>query len=293
MSNKIKIIAIGELLWDCFPEGRKLGGAPANVAFHCSQYGADAALISAVGGDEPGETARRMLAERGLDVDFIQRADYPTGMVKVTVDSHGKPTYCIEENAAWDNIRYDLAMVSLMANADGICFGSLAQRGSVSRDTILRLLEHCRPGCLKVFDINLRQHYYSVETIRRSLELADVFKLNDEELPLLGGMFGLVGGEVEMVRQLAAMFSLKTVALTRGKQGSVIIAGDDISDCPCYPEDRIVDTVGAGDSFTATLIVGLIRGLGIDEINRRASRTAAYVCSRSGAMPELPKEITG
>jgi len=293
MLKKVKIIAIGELLWDCFPDGMRLGGAPANVAFHCAQYGADAGLISAIGNDEPGREAIRLLETKGIDTTGIQRSDFfPTGLVNVTLSTMGKPTYRIEENTAWDNIKDNSAIHAAVLAADGICFGTLAQRNSVSRETIRHFLKSGPASCLKVFDVNLRQDCYDADTIRESLKLANVLKLNDEELPVLAKIFDLKGSVSQQLQQLIQRFDLKALALTRGPEGAIIMTDGLVSDCPCVPIDKVIDSVGAGDAFTAVLMMGLILGYDINVINKQAVRTASYVCCQAGATPELPDGLT-
>ena len=292
MAPKIKIIAIGELLWDCFADDCRLGGAPANVACLCAQYGADVTLVSAVGEDELGRAALAQLVDKKLAINNIQISSYPTGQVSVNVSTFGIPSYRIEENVAWDHIHLPSFFAGQVGEAHGICFGSLAQRGTESRRTIREALRLCPDSCLKVFDVNLRLHYYDREIIVESLQLANVLKLNHEEMPVLTEMFALTGDEKNQLRELMLRFDLQCIALTRGSAGSLIMSETAVSERPCTPVGQIADTVGAGDAFTAALLIGLIKRRDIDEINLQASQTAAYVCTQTGATPALPADLT-
>ena len=284
------VVGLGEVLWDVFPEGKKLGGAPLNFSHHCAQLGARAFPVSAVGADADGEEIRRILASKNLPDSFVQTDPaHPTGRVDVTLQD-GKPNYEICEGVAWDHIPMNENLRVLASEADAVCFGSLAQRSPVSRATIHAFLEAMRPDALRIFDVNLRQIFYSKEILEASLRKSNVFKLSDEELPVVAEMFGLEGDVSAKLRSLRGMFALRLVALTRGSEGSLLVTADEISDHPGFPA-KVVDTVGAGDSFTATLCMGLLQNLSLDEINQRAGRVASFVCSQSGATPPLPLHI--
>jgi fructokinase len=286
-----KIIGIGEVLWDLLPSGRQLGGAPGNFAYHAHALGASACVITRVGTDDFGRDIRQRFEEQGIADGTLQVDESaPTGTVTVTLSEKGNPNYVIHENVAWDHLAVTPAALKAIRGADAICFGSLAQRGEISRASIQRLVSAAPANSLRVFDINLRQKYFSREVIEQSLRLANVLKLNDSELPFLATMFDLTGSTQKQIETLAQKFSLQLVALTRGAEGSLLFRGGEWSDRPALPV-KIVDTVGAGDAFTAALVMGLLREMRLDEINQLANEVARYVCSGAGATPPLPKSI--
>ena len=286
MAKAPVVVGIGEMLWDVFPEGKKLGGAPLNFSHHCGQLGASAHPVSAVGADADGAEIRQILASKNLpDVQVQTDTGHPTGRVNVTLQN-GKPTYEILAEVAWDYIRFDQNLRDLASRADAVCFGSLAQRSPVSRATILAFLEAMRPEALRIFDVNLRQNFYSREILETSLRHANIFKLSDEELPTLASFFDLSGEVLDQLQALRQMFDLRLVAYTRGGEGSLLVTANEASDHPGFPTE-VIDTVGAGDSFTATLCMGLLQNLPLAEINRRACQVASFVCSQSGATPQL------
>ena len=277
------IVGIGEILWDMLPSGKALGGAPANFAYHAGRLGEEGWAVSAVGDDELGREIRAIVAEKGLG-NIIATSDEPTGTVEVQLDEKGVPSYNIKEDVAWDNIPFTAEMEALAARADAVCFGSLVQRMS-SRQTVMRFLRALRPDALKVFDINLRQHYFSREVIEESLRLADILKINDDEIGILSGMLSLGEDATAACRALIARYDLDLVILTKGPEGSEVITANLV--IPQGTDDvEIVDTVGAGDSFTAAFVVSYLRGDTLAQAQRLASETASYVCSRKGAMPE-------
>ena len=285
------IVGLGEVLWDMLPDGRQLGGAPANVAFHAAALGGRGVVASCVGDDELGGEIRRRLRDAGLD-DAAVAVDpsHPTGTVTVELDAAGEPTFTIHENVAWDFVPFTDAMRELARRADAVCFGSLAQRSAVSRETIRRCLAATRPECLRICDVNLRQSYFSREVLVDSFRAADVVKLNDEELPVVAELLGLAGdGEAAMGR-LLAQFSLGMVILTCGQAGSVVMTPERTSRRPASKVD-VVDSVGAGDAFTAAAAMGLLLGIDLASIHERAERVAGYVCTQPGATPALPQEL--
>ena len=290
MAGAPVVVGIGEMLWDVFPEGKKLGGAPLNFSHHCSQLGASAHPVSAVGADADGAEIRQILASKNLpDAQVQTDTAHPTGRVNVTLQN-GKPTYEILAEVAWDYIRFDQNLRDLASRADAVCFGSLAQRSPVSCTTIQAFLEALRPEALRIFDVNLRQNFYSKEILETSLRHANIFKLSDEELPTLARFFDLTGQVLNQLQALRGMFDLRLVAYTRGGEGSLLVTANETSDHPGIPTE-VVDTVGAGDSFTATLCMGLLQNLPLAEINRRACQVASFVCSQSGATPQLPSNL--
>ncbi|HEY4417346.1 MAG TPA: carbohydrate kinase [Verrucomicrobiae bacterium] len=288
---KLKVIGIGEVLWDLLPAGRQLGGAPANFSVHAKRLGAQAQLISRLGRDDLGHAILERLIEMGVDVAAIQSDDQaPTGTASVELNQGGVPHFVIQENVAWDHLSMTEKARTVVQAADAICFGTLAQRHESSRVAIQSLIAVARPDALKVFDVNLRQNFFSRELIKTSLKLANILKLNDEELPVLAKFFGLTGEPEEQIAELAQQFDLKLVALTCGARGSLFYSRGDYSRVPGLPA-KVVDTVGAGDAFTATLTLGVLAGWDLDRINRSASEVAAYVVSQPGATPCLPEQL--
>ena len=287
------IVGLGEILWDMLPGGKVLGGAPANFASHCSQLGAESHVISAIGKDDPGCEILEQVEVLGIPSDhlFIDE-QFPTSTVTVKLDAKGHPEYTIHENVAWDHIPTDRRALDMVKGADAVCFGSLAQRSPVSRKSIQSYLAAVSPDCLRVFDVNLRQHFYSRELIEESLGFADVLKLNDEELLILSELFSLEGDEDKLIGSLQQSFDLKLIALTRGGDGSALYSGTGRSD---YRSDavRAVDTVGAGDSFTAAMVMTYLSGMELKDTHRISSELAAYVCTQKGATPIIPAEILG
>ena len=282
MSKKV-IVGIGEILWDMLPSGKALGGAPANFAYHATRLGEEGWAVSAIGPDALGREIMDIVTEKRLK-NVISVTDKPTGTVQVELDARGVPTYTIMEGVAWDHIPFTPEMEALAKRADAVCFGSLVQR-MASRESVLRFLRATRPEALKVFDINLRQHYYSPEVLEESLKIADILKINDEEIRIVADMFGLGGDDTAVSRALIDRYGLRLVILTKGAEGSEVITADDTLPQPAG-EAEVVDTVGAGDSFTAAFVVAYLRGDTLADAQRLASDTAAYVCSRKGAMPE-------
>ena len=286
-----KILAAGEILWDLLPSGKQLGGAPANFAYHAHALGADARAVSRVGNDPAGREILNRLRALGLSTDGVGvDSEAPTGTVSVELAADGQPRFTIHENVAWDRMAADDASLAFAAQADAVCFGSLAQRSEPSRSNIRKLVAATPATALRVFDINLRQHFYSREIVEDSLRLANALKLNDSELPVLAAIFGLGGGVREQLAALAQRFALRAVALTRGAHGSLLLASGAWSEHPGLAV-KVADSVGAGDAFTAAMTLGLLAGRPLDDINRHANEVAAYVCSQPGATPALPPSL--
>lgn len=291
--NKPLVIGMGEALWDVLPEGRKIGGAPANFAFHAGQAGMDARVVSAVGRDALGDETLLTLQQKGLNTDAVARVDFPTGVVQVTLSEGGIPQYDICEGVAWDNIPFTPALDELARNAQAVCWGSLAQRSEVSRNCIYRFLDAMpsEQGRLKVFDINLRQHFYSIDVIEASCQRANVLKINEEELVIVSELLRLGTPLVEQqCRLLMERFSLDMLVLTCGSNGSYIFTPVETS-FRVTPLVQVADTVGAGDSFTATLVADLLKGAPIGVAHEHAVQLAAYVCTQQGAMAEWPEAL--
>lgn len=286
----ILAVGLGEILWDVLPGGRTLGGAPANFAYHVNALGGAGVPVSRVGDDELGREALSLLVQRGLNIDAVSvDPDRPTGTVDARVDASGVASYVFPDDVAWDFLVPDENSLALAARADAVCFGTLAQRSATSRETIRQFLARAG-GALKVFDINLRQDFYTPEIIVGSLDLADALKINDDELRVVTSLFGLPSDERGALRALMERYSLRLAVLTRGAAGSLILSPDGESDLAGGPV-AVADTIGAGDSFTAALVVGYLAGRSLDEINRFAARVAAYVCSRAGGMPDMLEEF--
>ncbi len=290
-SNTPLLVGVGEVLWDLLPGGKALGGAPINVAAHAAQLGVRSAAVSAVGDDDNGREILEKLRSMQVDVTGIRVATgLPTGAVDVTLNPAGMPEFSIRVPAAWDAIGMDVALKQLAAAADAIVFGSLAQRDRRSRESICMFLRAARPACLKVFDINLRHPFYTPEVVFSSLEMADILKLNDTELPVLAGIVGMTGDETALLHALRERFELRLLIYTKGAHGSRLISAcEDLVHPGCRVP--VVDTVGAGDAFTAAMTVGSLRGMRLGRIQDLASRVAAFVCSQPGAVPQLPMEI--
>ena len=266
--KKDLIVGIGEALWDCFPEGRKFGGAPTNFAYHSGQFGWHSIVISAVGQDALGDEILEII--KGIKLDSrIARVAYPTGTVQVTLSGDGIPAYEICENVACDNIPWTDELESIAKRTRAVCFGSLAQRSPVSRATILKFLDTMDPDTERIYDINLRQHFYSLEVIEASLKRATILKLNEEEIEIVSALFPLSGC---------------------GAVGSNVFTENETSYVDT-PKVKVADTVGAGDSFTATFVAQYLKGKSIQDAHRIAVKASAFVCTQEGATPVFPKKI--
>lgn len=287
--NKV-IVGLGEALWDCLPDGSKLGGAPANFAYHASQFGNDAYAISAIGNDALGDQTLKEFDEKHLKY-VMPRVDYPTGTVQVELDEEGIPTYDIKQNVAWDNIPFTPEIENVAKHCGCVCFGSLAQRNKISRDTIHRFLDTTPMSCLKIFDINLRQNFYTKEIIQESLKACDILKINDEELVTIGRLFGYPGLDIENKCYLIlGKYNLKMLVLTCGTNGSYVFAPGVKSYQPT-PKVEVDDTVGAGDSFTGSFASAILAGMPIKDAHKLAVEVSAFVCTQPGAMPKLPESL--
>lgn len=289
MGKNGRVIGIGEALWDVLPEGKKLGGAPANFAFHAKQMGLDSIAISALGNDDLGDETIAAFDEKELTY-FMPRVDYPTGTVQVKLDEDGVPAYDIKTNVAWDNIPLTDEMREIARDARAVCWGALAQRNDVSRNTIHDFVKLTPDNCLRIFDINLRQNFFTKEIIQESLQLCNVLKINDEELVTIGRMFGYPGLDIEnRCWLILGKYNLDMLVLTCGVNGSYVFTPGAMS-FQQTPKVNVADTVGAGDSFTGTFCASILDGMSVDEAHRRAVKVSAYVCTQKGAMPILPEE---
>ena len=291
--NENYVVGIGEVLWDVLPEGKKLGGAPANFACHVSRFGLNGLVISAVGKDKPGDEIINIFNQKRLEYQ-LERTDFPTGTVEVTLDNAGVPQYDIKENVAWDNIPFTEGIRQIASRTQAVCFGSLAQRSQNSRRSINAFLDSMPDSedSLKVFDINLRQNFYSEEIVQESLSKCNILKINDEELLIVKDLLSLRGrSQEELCNELMALGNLRMLILTCGTKGSMVFSQEGISVLGT-PTVQVADTVGAGDSFTAAFISSLIKGKTVREAHQTAVNVSAYVCTQQGAMPPLPKSLT-
>ncbi len=287
------VVGIGEALWDVLPEGKKIGGAPANFAYHVSQFGLPSCVVSAVGDDNLGEEIIENFTSKGLK-HLIEKVPYPTGTVQVEIDQAGVPQYEIKENVAWDNIPYTVRLEALAEKTKAVCFGSLAQRNVVSRSTINRFLDAMpqTDESLVVFDVNLRQGFYNKDILCNSMKRCNILKINDEELVTVSRMFGYPGIDLQdKCWILLGKYNLKMLILTCGINGSYVFTPGNVSFQPT-PAVKVADTVGAGDSFTAAFISSLLKGCDVAEAHRVAVEVSAYVCTQNGAMPVLPEKYT-
>jgi len=284
------VIGLGELLWDDFPDGKRAGGAPANVAFQANQLGCQGLMATRIGADAEGDELLNVLTAKGLDLSAVQHdPEHPTGRVTVKL-TDGIPQYQIHEQAAWDFLELNDPLRSAMQRAAAVCFGTLAQRTRTSREAIQAAVSLTEPECLRVYDVNLRQNYYQAGWIQQSLRLANIVKLNDEEVRILGPLLGLPEDETEFARNISFLFGPRIVCVTRGARGCLIVTRTETHDIPGRPV-KVADTVGAGDAFTAGLIAAQLRNWPLALSGEFANRVGGMVAARQGAMPELREEF--
>lgn len=287
------VVGMGEALWDVLPKGKKIGGAPANFAYHVSQFGLPSCVVSAIGNDALGKEIIENFTSKGLN-QLIAEVPYPTGTVQVEIDQTGIPLYDIKENVAWDNIPYTEHLDALAKRTKAVCFGSLAQRNVVSRETINHFLDTMPKDddSLIVFDVNLRQGFYNKKILCKSMQNCNILKINDEELITVSRMFGYPSIDLQdKCWILLGKYNLKMLILTCGINGSYVFTPGNVSFQPT-PKVEVADTVGAGDSFTAAFIASILKGKSVTEAHSIAVKTSAYVCTQKGAMPILPPEYT-
>lgn len=291
MNPPLTIVGLGELLWDLFPTGRQLGGAPANFAYCSHLLGDNGTVVSRVGADELGNEIRESLATFGLTDDFVQSDDeHPTGTVKVKLDKAGQPDFTITYPSAWDFLEWSAPLQHLAKSADAVSFGSLAQRSPKSKQTIAAFLDALRPEAAKVFDVNLRQSFYSAEVLRESISRATIVKLNQDEVPKVAALLDLPAKDLHsFAREILDHFRLPLICITRGEKGSLLLSPTEEHDHPGY-RVKVRDAVGAGDAFTAGLVNQLLHGSPLAEASDFANRMGAWVASNSGAMPPVPDE---
>lgn len=283
---KKRVVGLGEVLWDLLPGGACLGGAPANFAYITTLMGDQGIIASRVGEDSRGIEALRRMEELGLNIDHVQtNREHPTGTVKVDLDGNGQAHFEIAHPVAWDFLAWTTDWQRLAVTADVVCFGSLAQRSEPSRSTIRQFLSATLPGTLKVFDVNLRQSYYSDEILAESMRLAEVVKLNDDEVPTVMSLCRLAHKDnLSSAQRLIEEYDLKVVCITRGAHGSVLVRGGEVSEHPGF-KVHVADTVGSGDAFTAGLVHEYLHGASLDLMNEVANLVGAWVASEVGAMP--------
>lgn len=288
--RKVRCAGIGELLFDIYLDEAMLGGAPANFAYHCVQNRLDSVIISSVGNDELGTRARSILARKFLP-SLLAPSDKPTGAVNVTLDANGKPTYQFLADTAWDNLPVTHQLLEFAANLDVVCYGTLAQRSPRSHHTIMAFLDAMPEGSVKIFDVNLRGNFYSERIIQACVEGADILKCNGDELPVLCRIAGTEYTDSAYATYLAD-HDVHCFICTRGDERSTVFLNGEVSDIPT-PETNVVDTVGAGDAFTATFISAALRGEPLSSAHRKAVDYSAYVCTQYGGMPEIPAGLAG
>ena len=284
------IAGIGELLWDCFDRTRIIGGAPANFAYHCHALGARSDVISCVGNDKSGRDLLVALGRLGLSDKYVYRNDtHPTGSVDISVDDDGLPSFTIHEDVAWDYIPFHPSIQEFAAQVHAVCFGTLAQRSEISRRSIRSFVHAMPKNALCVLDVNLRGNFYDAALVRSCMRLANCVKLNDQELPVVADLLGLAGTEDQILSALIDEFDLLLLALTKGKNGSRLLGIEEDSFMEA-PQVMIADTVGAGDAFTAAMVIGFLENYPIPVIHKKASYLASYVCTCQGATPVVTRD---
>ena len=285
-----EIVGIGEILWDVFPDQDRFGGAPCNFACSASELAGNEAkvhFVGAVGKDSYGTRGIESLRARGVNTDSVQSRETPTGRVTVKLDESGAASYVFDSESAWDSLSWNLELEQLASKCDAVCFGTLGQRGAITKETIRNFLKAVPKASWKVLDINLRAPYFDEQLIRESIPLANVLKLNESELPVVATACNCSGSEESILTKLAETFRLDTIALTKGHSGAVILSQGIWSQLPSRVVP-IADTVGAGDAYTAAMVLGLLNGDDVESINRKAIEVASFVCTQSGATMPFP-----
>ena len=287
-NKKHKVAGLGEVLWDFFPEGKKLGGAPANFAAHAQQLGAESFIISSIGQDVLGKKTKKCLEAYDIDTSGLQvNKDFPTGKVKLTLDQSGNAQYAIAENTAWDHITLEPIHQKIAQKLDALCFGTLAQRNNISQNSIEQIINHTSKNCLKVFDVNFRKNHYDRRTVKKNLDLANVLKVNEEEFHTIGSLFSHSGNHQNRLDSLIHQFDLRLCILTLGQKGSVMASKEQYNVCTSSSTIDVKSTVGAGDAFTAAAVMGWLDQKPLEQINQEASDLAAFVCSHLEAVPKI------
>ncbi|EKE39047.1 hypothetical protein ENUP19_0121G0150 [Entamoeba nuttalli] len=286
--KKIKVAGIGEVVWDCFGDVKKQGGAPCNFAMHMAQFGFESYAFIAVGNDELGKRSLEIIHSFGVQtIDPV--VDYETSTVIITLHN-GIPSYNVKLNVAWDHLKLTDSIIEKAKELDAVCFGTIAQRSEETRKSITQFLKLMKPNSLKVFDVNLRQHFYNNDIIQESLSLSNIVKMSDEEIQEVGKACGFQGNDLEILKQIHHQYHLKYSLLTLGEKGSYVYDGT--NEIFCEPTKvNVVNTVGAGDSFTAIFVGSILKGKSIEQAQKLASKVASYVCTQDGAMPKLTQEF--
>ncbi len=289
------VVGLGEVLWDVFPDGPRFGGAPANYACSVAALSSqvEVFIASRVGDDDLGRQVTQEFKRRNVNTSVLQTDSKRTGVVNVLVDQDGVASYEFAADTAWDNLQWTLPMQSLAGRTTAVCFGSLGQRSAESRAAILQFVGATPDDCLRIFDINLRPPFHSDDVIVESLKLANVLKLNDDELSVVARLSGESSAEESTdatLQRITQCWNLDTVALTCGADGAMLLHGGVVYDGSVV-STKVVDTVGAGDAFTAAMTLGLLDGRPPAEICARACRVAAFVCSQPGATPAIPDHL--
>ncbi len=288
MSKHPLIVGIGELLWDRLPSGKRVGGAPANVVYHASCLGAVGYAVSAVGKDKLGDELLEAISATTLHT-AIERVDYPTGSVHVTLN-YGMPEYNIVENVAWDYIPLTDNAITIVKKADAICYGTLASRNDASHNTIITLLKYANPSSLRLFDVNLRAAYYSKPLITELINYANIFKVNSDEAVVLKSMLDVDISDDDLCRMILEKYNLKYLIYTNGSLSSSIYTADAVSTLKT-PSVRVNDTIGAGDAFSGAFVYYTLSGLSLEDAHHMAVNISAFVCTQSGAWPKYPETM--
>ncbi|MBX3443061.1 MAG: carbohydrate kinase [Planctomyces sp.] len=292
LPRRPRVIGLGEAVWDIFPDSRRAGGAPGNVAYHVQQLGAIAQLATRFGADEDGRALAAHLAGEGLDLSLVQYdPELPTGQVTVHLEDAAHPHYTIHQPAAWDRLQPEPALLKAAAEADAVCFGTLAQRSPESRETIRQVLEATSDRCLLVYDVNLRQHYYSREIIEDSLAITSIAKINHEEVAIVAPLLELPTDEREFAEAAVDEYMLDAVCITRAAEGCLVVSGDADYEIP-GERVTVADTVGSGDAFTAALIVSLCLDWPLEQAARFANQVGAVVATKVGATPRVAADYS-
>lgn len=292
MSNNDIVVGLGEVLWDILPDGKKLGGAPANFAYHCARCGLDSWAVSAIGDDKLGEEITEQLREKQVNY-IMEVVPYPTGTVQVELSPTGVPTYEIKAGVAWDNLPFTPRIEDLARRTRAVSFGSLAQRSVVTRTTIDAFLDAMPQDNDRfiVFDVNLRQNFYSPECLENSMDRCYILKINDEELIAVSRIFGYPGIDLkDKCWLLLGRYNLKVLVLTCGVNGSYVFTPGHVSFLPT-PNVEVADTIGAGDSFSAVFVSSLLKGCSVKQAHHNAVYYSAFVCTQHGAMPQYPESL--
>lgn len=292
LKQVLQVASFGEVLWDMYPHDQKLGGAPANFAYYCSQLGAKSSLISSVGRDPLGRKTLTQLACQGIHADHVQvHPLLPTGTCHVALNNHGEARFSLAERVAWDEIHFTEAIQTMLTHVDIFYFGSLVQRSPISKATLQQCLCKLPATCLKIFDVNLRPPCVSLDPIVQSLKICDVLKLNHEELSALTNMLTLDGTTREKILELRKRFDIAIIALTLGEDGSLLCGADELFHISPASSIQVLDTVGAGDAFAAALAIGLAQHKTPQQLHPLANAIGGHVCSQDGAMVALPPTL--